>query len=332
MTRLFPVFFLLGVLPFSLVACIKEQPSLRRNNATLDAVESYINERPDSALAVLRGLDIADKKTNRSTLARSSLLHSIALDKCYIDLQTDSILYPALVYYKKHGSVDDRIKTLYYWGRIQYNAKKYQEAIVTYSQALELTNQAHDKKYIGFVNQAIADTYAVTFQDAEALPYLTRAYDAFIQVPDSSLAKKTLYKKALACTAQRRWGEADSLYVFLLSNPAGIESLIPKIQSNYALHLVLRDPQNSKLASSLFREAIRTTGTLSTADLRAAFAYCLYREGQDAQSRSLFEQLENLYPNDKKVDLWRSRYEFETGNPVQAYHSLRSGMYFQDSL
>ena len=91
----------------------------RRIAAVLDDVESYINERPDSALAVLRELDSTAAVRGPARLARASLLHSMALDKCYIDLKTDSILAPAVAWYMRHGSPDEKLKTLYYQGRLQ---------------------------------------------------------------------------------------------------------------------------------------------------------------------------------------------------------------------
>lgn len=165
-----------------------------RTVAALDDVETYINERPDSALMVLRALD-STAVCGRPLRARMALLHSMALDKCYIDLQTDSILAPAVSYYERRGTPDEKLKTLYYLGRLQYNAGEYQEAIVTYTEALALTDRATDNKYIGFVNQAIADTYAATYQESESFPYLDRAYEAFLQVPDSVLAKRHCIRK-----------------------------------------------------------------------------------------------------------------------------------------
>ena len=69
---------------------------------TLNDVESYIMERPDSALAVLESIDRVDLNTAR-TEAHHALLHAMALDKNYIDVTEDSIAKVATEYYKKHG-------------------------------------------------------------------------------------------------------------------------------------------------------------------------------------------------------------------------------------
>lgn len=71
-------------------------------NRTLDGIESYIMERPDSAPAVLESIDRNDLRTAR-TKAHHALLHAMALDKNYIDVTEDSLAKVATVYYMKHG-------------------------------------------------------------------------------------------------------------------------------------------------------------------------------------------------------------------------------------
>ena len=53
----------------------------------------------------------------------------MALDKCYIDLKNDSIIAPAVRYYSRHGSADDRLKMYYYKGRLAENASNNEEAM-----------------------------------------------------------------------------------------------------------------------------------------------------------------------------------------------------------
>ena len=55
-------------------------------------------------------------------------LLSQALDKNYIDLQSDSIIAPAVRYYENHGTPDERLKVFYYRGRISMNANDYDSA------------------------------------------------------------------------------------------------------------------------------------------------------------------------------------------------------------
>lgn len=76
--------------------------SNRNAGLTLDDVASYIQERPDSALAVLNKLP-KDKLNTSALKARYSLLNAMALDKNYIDTTDVAVIMPALEYYKKRA-------------------------------------------------------------------------------------------------------------------------------------------------------------------------------------------------------------------------------------
>ena len=101
---------------------------------TLKDVGTYISDSPDSAYNVLSGLD--KKRISRyRTLAKYSLLMSIALDKKYIDVTEDTLIRPAVLWYERHGSDKDRMLAYYYHGRIYQNAEDYNQAIIAFSNA-----------------------------------------------------------------------------------------------------------------------------------------------------------------------------------------------------
>ena len=118
----------------------------------LEDVESYMEARPDSALAVLEGIDKSEL-TSKELEAKYALLLSQALDKNYIDLQSDSIIAPAVRYYENHGTPDERLKTFYYRGRISMNANNYEEAMEYFSVAGKYTENAKDKIASGLLHK-----------------------------------------------------------------------------------------------------------------------------------------------------------------------------------
>ena len=319
---------LLFVLVF-LSACGPTQRS--RTAATLNDVETYIDAHPDSALAVLRALPPRSLR-GPAQRARAALLHSMALDKCYIDLQTDSILAPAVVWYGRHGSPDEKLKTWYYLGRTQYNAGDYREAIVTYTEALDFTGKARDNKYIGLVNQAMADTYSVSYLREASDVYLERAYHAFLAVPDSVMAKLTLYKQALSDVSQRKWKQADSIHMELLEDPKGIEAYLSRVKASYALSLILQSSDNAVTACALFEDALTMSGGLSFANYWAAFAYGLSVIGQESRAESIYNQLGTLYPSDESIAFWQNKTELRRNNYQSAYYLLQKSLEYQDSV
>lgn len=69
----------------------------------LDTADSLMEQRPDSALALLRRIDTL-RLTSRHDRARYAMLLSMALDKNYIDLKDFHVLQPAIDYYEDHGT------------------------------------------------------------------------------------------------------------------------------------------------------------------------------------------------------------------------------------
>ncbi|MCR5840880.1 MAG: hypothetical protein K6G86_02250 [Bacteroidales bacterium] len=276
-----PLLFLIIALCVLSSGCRPQLVTPRHVVAVLDDVETYINERPDSALVVLRALDSTAVRS-RALRARAALLHSIALDKNYIDLKTDSILAPAVFWYSRHGSPDEKLKTRYYLGRLQYNAKNYQEAIVTYTEALEMTAKAKDLKYVGFVNQAIADTYCITNVEQEAIPYLLDAKRCFDQSGNEELSSSTQYKLATVYATEELIPQSDSLFKDLSHRdlPGWLRM---RVLSDYGLFLVAH-ANDTRAAIHYFEQALAESGTLLSSNHWAAYAYALSTEGQEQKS------------------------------------------------
>lgn len=100
----------------------------RTVRADLHAAESALETDPDRALTLLKNSD-TKSLGSRKLKARYALLYSRALDKNYIDLQSDSIIAPAVAYYSNRGSARDRAYTNYYLGCVRYNAGDLDEAV-----------------------------------------------------------------------------------------------------------------------------------------------------------------------------------------------------------
>lgn len=109
----------------------------------LDDVDTYISERPDSALAVLDSLSGTDIR-GREANARFALLYSMALDKNYIDLTDDSLINVAVGWYRRHGTADERLKAWYYQGRVYENAGDNEKAMESFVRAEVYAGEAKD--------------------------------------------------------------------------------------------------------------------------------------------------------------------------------------------
>lgn len=110
------------ILALSLVSCSQHS----KHWETLAQVEAYIEERPDSALTILQGMD-KDELAGMEEKAKHALLLSMAMDKNYIDRTDFDVLQPAIDYYQRHGTATDKLRTYYYQGRIYQNQQKHDE-------------------------------------------------------------------------------------------------------------------------------------------------------------------------------------------------------------
>ncbi len=110
---------------------------------TMNEAERLIPTHPDSSLSILSAIDthtLGDEEEK----ARYALLMSMALDKNYIDATTFEILQPAIDYYLKKGTPDEKLRTLYYQGRICQNGKNDDMAMQSFIQGREYIETATD--------------------------------------------------------------------------------------------------------------------------------------------------------------------------------------------
>lgn len=244
----FRIFFLsVLILPLT-VAC-----SSRQTAATLDDIESYIQTRPDSALASLRAIDTTSLKTRRLQ-AHYALLQAIALDKNWIDTTDVGVIMPAVSYYKTHGTAGQKFKSLYYLGRIQQNNADPMSAIVSYTLAEEASVKTDDELTKGLLALAIADIYNKTHSVNKVWEYTQRGREHFLNARDTHRAVITDGRLAMIYQEQRDWGKADSLFRLCMSRLQKDTAYLPIYISQYAAMKVVQPDPDPEGAVSLLKQ------------------------------------------------------------------------------
>lgn len=178
-------YIIILIVLLSLASCTKHSEHWE----TLAQVESYIEERPDSALVVLQGIDNSEL-ANDEERAKHALLLSMALDKNYIDKTDFEVLKPAIDYYEDNGTATDKLRTYFYQGRIYQNAGNDALAMECFVKAISEGDESDDiltKSHIycakGKIYYSLCDwdnfietniSAASLFQEAEA--YNSYAY------------------------------------------------------------------------------------------------------------------------------------------------------------
>lgn len=161
------------------ILCLAVSCSCIGYQHTLRDVESYINERPDSALEVLQGIPQKSLCT-RKDRALFALLYSQALDKNWIDVSDDSLIDLAVRYYEPRHDYYHSMLADYYAGTVAFNAGNYSLAAIYGIKAADLAKRIEDYYYLGLIDRMLSNSYANTWNYPKALEFIRKAKDAFL--------------------------------------------------------------------------------------------------------------------------------------------------------
>lgn len=163
--------------------------------STLDTAESCLQVCPDTSLALLRSTELPFLAP-RGLKARHALLHTIALDKNYMDVTSDSIIAPAVKYYERRGTSDERFKTLYYLGRIRQNAGDKEAAMDCFIRATDLAPEVTDTLALARCYAAQGVIYADFYDYPNAIEANSKAAGLFFAVGNVNSYVNNLLKVA----------------------------------------------------------------------------------------------------------------------------------------
>lgn len=290
----FVIIFLL--MSFLLVSCDN-----RQTKSLLHDVETYIQERPDSALRVLRKVDSLTLNT-KSLRARYSLLFAMALDKNYIDTTALSILEPTVAYYERLGSPQDKMLSCYYLGRIYANRKDYPNAVIFYSQALR-ESSADDYYHKGLAYEALANAYSASFNTEEELRNAILAHDCFDKIRDKNLALSR-YKIAQAYHNNEQFDLADSLYSSVYSGLDSTSKLAFYAMEDQVSNDLQREGPDVERDLRLLEYVAEHRGNLTLTSYYE-YAYLLLLIGNKSTAENILSQLSEI---DESVETMEIRY------------------------
>lgn len=307
---------------FLLVSCDN-----RQTKSLLQDVETYIQERPDSALRVLRKVDSLTLNT-KSLRARYSLLFAMALDKNYIDTTALSILEPTVAYYERLGSPQDKMLSCYYLGRIYANRKDYPNAVIFYSQALR-ESSADDYYHKGLAYEALANAYSASFNTEEELRNAIFAHDCFEKMGDKNLALSR-YKIAQAYHNNEQFDLADSLYSSVYSGLDSTSKLAFYAMEDQVCNDLQQEKPEVKRDLRLLEYVAEHRGNLTLTSYYE-YAYLLLLIGEKVTAENILSQLSE---SEESVETMEIRYriaEYEE-NDEEALTLLKSLLSYQNDV
>ncbi|MEE3407175.1 MAG: hypothetical protein VZR12_04975 [Candidatus Cryptobacteroides sp.] len=319
------LFLLSIVIPFVLFSCGRS-----RMLAHLEDIESYIQERPDSALAVLDSID-RTRLSGRKEKALFSLLNTMALDKNYIDPKEDSLIEPAVKYYSKHGDPDIRLKAFFYKGRISLYNGHYYEAILSYMEGYRYIDKCKDDKYCGLLCDDISRCFINTYNQAEALVYLKKAKEYYekgnlsVYNFNAAIPLVTIYMN------QKEWSKADSVFCSVEGEnlPTSIREGIYESRARYYTYAPDHD---YALANEFYSELISLGADIQFNSL-CSYAYSLEECGRHKESDAILLQAANSINDNQshkgRYNSVRSNIEGSRGNYKESLHFLKESVFYQ---
>lgn len=318
MRKLTIIAVIISILMFS--GCNAQQTKRLLNN-----IESYITERPDSALTVLDKMDRSLLSTDRLK-AHHALLHAMALDKNYIDVKDDSLARVAFSYYSRKGPEKYAARSLYYLGLSYYYAGDFNNAILEFTKAENVAERS-DSLYWGFVKVAQANTYSKTHNDIESLNCIKTAYQIYTDLKVNYYVNVAELELAKAYYNNHEYSKADSLYL-KLTTAKGVD---PKIYSvalqNRAFMMVsMPDPDYQK-AISLYRNIINDPSDFVSMSHKDywAYSYALASVGEDKEAKSIVYQLSHI-DSSVTANYWLYRIKKLDGDYRQALTMLEKSV------
>ncbi len=303
-------------------------------NSTDDAlksIEDYLPSYPDSALSSLLAIDSA-YLSSRDLRARHALLYAMALDKSSVDTTDIRIIMPAVEYYGKRGSADQKMKAFYYLGRIQENGGDVNSAIISYVNSESSFPHAKDTSFMGLVLFSISDIYRKSYYYDKALEYAQRGLDCFSSARDTSHYYLALGHLADLYRAIREWHSADSLYQAMLPHIERDTAYLSAFLSSYALMKTLQPNPDPNGAVELLRRKVDLGRNLSRKDY-GVYALASKLSGDESTCQAILSMLDR-HPHLESDNTRYQRYRIAEmqGDYAQAIELLKASYVEQDSI
>lgn len=317
------LFFRIGSLICGLFAMLSCGVSEMKNR--LKDVESYIMERPDSALAVLDSMDRTLLTTDRLK-AHHALLHAMALDKNYIDVTDDSLASVALDYYSRKGPKKYEARSRYYLGLSYFYAGDLSKAILEFTRAEEVSEMS-DSLYLAMIKTIQGHVYIQTHNDVEALNCYKKSYDLFSRLSMDFYMRVAEYGLAKAYFNVGNVVASDSI-LCKLSSPtdADSNSLISDVLADRAYMCITQPSPDYHQGVYIYEKILREYDNVTWLYKDYwAYAYALLCEDRSDSSNTIIDTLSQI-DTSLTAKYWLYQIEKKRGNVEKALSLLEKSV------
>lgn len=185
----------------------------RQTDARLDTAQAVIEDRPDSALVILRSVDTA--QLSEAERARRRVLLSQAYNRTNVRIACDSLIRPALAWYEKHGTAAERAKAWYYYASASDNARELDKAVEGYTATLRYAEGVRGDRHTDLLCAAACHNLGVLFEGQryyeQAEDYFDRAAKLYGALGERVNRMYSLLMKSMGFFTLHRYDEAIAL-------------------------------------------------------------------------------------------------------------------------
>lgn len=217
-------------------------------------VWDYIQERPDSALAVLNSLDAS--AFHGRTLAEYRLLKAMALDKNYVNVASDSLAMPAYQFFRKHGPRKKEMMSLYYLALSHYYADNYSDVILLLEDETSMASAQGDYFYVGLGQIVKSYAFLGTYSISEAVKSAELGVAAFEAINDPFQVQRAKLQLADAYHTSKEYEKALCIYQELIHTCQKDTFTMRRALIHGAYSLYRENPEQADSAMHYYKRAL----------------------------------------------------------------------------
>lgn len=290
----------------------------------------YVNERPDSALAVLNGMDAS--AFHGRTLAEYRLLKAMALDKNYVNVASDSLAMPAYQFFRRYGPKEKEMLSLYYLAISHYYADNYPEVILLLEEETNMADAQGDYLYLGLGHIVKSYAFLGTYSASEAVKSAELGVAAFEAIQDSFQVQRAKLQLADSYHATKDYAKALGIYQELIQTCQKDTITMCRALIHGAYSLYLANPEQADSALHYYERALADYGASMSPVEAAHLGLVAAKAGNTELAHQVTEQLKvsGKYPEQRAY--LEYKLFVDENKPWEALDAIEEYNNLQDSI
>ena len=266
--------FLLIPLLFLLICSCTGSGEARRS---LAEAETIMNERPDSALAILESIPSSGLRSDRDR-ALHALLLTQARSKCYLPIENDSLIASATDFFLDSGDSYHLMLANFYLGDVNYELQNYTKALASLTDSHEMAKELDDPFWIAMSARTLSQIYHDNYCAKEELLFAEIGMENFRRAGNPLFLRYAFINLAIARHCNEDYTSAMSLARQALDSARVHNDGLLEHNATTLLGLSCLATNDYERALNYYRQACRSTET--TPDDSAYLAVLYLHNGQ----------------------------------------------------